>query len=359
MRKTIFFIFISAIANQVFCQEKYFGAWQSGSGEEQVRITQSLETWIDYANDFVNNQGLYLKDFEYYEIDGQGHYFGAWQSGSGEEQVRITQSLETWIDYANDFVNNQGLYLKDFEYYEINGQGYYFGAWQSGSGEEQVRITQSLETWIDYANDFVNNQGLYLKDFEYYEINGQRYYFGAWQSGSGEEQVRITQSLETWVDYANDFVNNQGLYLKDFEYYEIDGQSYYFGAWQSGSGEEQVRITQSVNTWIDYANDFVNNQGLYLKDFENYGILTTNTVIQEPKIDLSIYPNPANDFIRINSKKTGGAKISVFNLFGQLIFELKELVLPQTIDIQNLEKGMYIVEIGIDNSVISKKIIVN
>ncbi len=359
MKNIIFYILTLLAPSPLFCQGNYFGAWQSGSGEEQVRVTQSLDTWIDYANDFVNNEGLYLKDFEYYEVDGQSRYFGAWQSGSGEEQVRITTSLSTWIDYANDFVNNEGLYLKDFEYYEIDGQSYYFGAWQSGSGEEQVRITQSLDTWIDYANDFVNNEGLYLKDFEYYEIDGQSYYFGAWQSGSGEEQVRITQSLDTWADYANDFVNEEGLYLKDFEYYEIDGQSYYFGAWQSGSGEEQVRITETLNAWGDYANDFVNNEGLYLKDFEYYDILMTNVSSPELESDLSIFPNPTNDYLRIDSKNLESANVRIFNLVGQLILEVKETNLPQTIDVQNFEKGIYVLEIEVANAVVSKRIIVN
>jgi len=355
MKKIIFSILILITSNQLLCQDFYFGAWQEGSGEEQVRITTTLNAWIDYANDFVNNKGLYLKDFEYYEVNGQSYFFGAWQEGSGEEQVRITTTLNAWIDYANDFVNNEGLYLKDFEYYEINGQSYFFGAWQEGSGEEQVRITTTRNAWIDYANDFVNNEGLYLKDFEYYEINGQSYFFGAWQEGSGEEQVRITTTRNAWIDYANDFVNNEGLYLKDFEYYEMNGQSYFFGAWQEGSGEEQIRITTTRNAWIDYANDFVNNEGLYLKDFEYYGELITNISSPEHKFDISIFPNPANDYLRIESDKLGASNIRIFNLYGQLILEIKEVNLPQVIDIQELEEGVYAVEIEISDSVILKK----
>ena len=82
MKKIGLSILVLFVSNFSFSQESYFGAWQAGSGEEQVRITTSLDAWIDYANDFVNNQGLYLKDFEYYEINGQSYYFGAWQAGS-------------------------------------------------------------------------------------------------------------------------------------------------------------------------------------------------------------------------------------------------------------------------------------
>ncbi len=184
-------------------------------------------------------------------------------------------------------------------------------------------------------------------------------YFGAWQSGSGEEQVRITQTLDEWGDYANDFVNNQGLYLKDFEYYEIAGQSYYFGVWQSGSGEEQIRIPGTLNEWVDYANDFVNNQGLYLKDFEYYEGLITNVLSQKQEFDLSIFPNPTNDYLRIDSSVQEASHIKIFNLLGQLIFDIKEVNLPQIIDVRNFEKGIYVMETEISNSVISKKIIVN
>ena len=68
MKKIIFYILILVTSNRLYCQGNYFGAWQFSSGEEQVRITQTLNEWINFANDFVNNQGLYLKDFEYYEV---------------------------------------------------------------------------------------------------------------------------------------------------------------------------------------------------------------------------------------------------------------------------------------------------
>ena len=69
MKKVILSALIFVMSNQIFCQQNYLGAWQTGSGEEQVRITTTLDAWIDYANDFVNNQGLYLKDFEYYRSE--------------------------------------------------------------------------------------------------------------------------------------------------------------------------------------------------------------------------------------------------------------------------------------------------
>ena len=49
----------------------------------------------------------------------------------------------------------------------------------------------------------------------------------------------------------------------------------------------------------------------------------------------------------------------MYNLYGQLILKITKGDLPQMIDVQHLEKGVYVVEIDVSNSVVSKKIIVN
>ena len=96
-----------------------------------------------------------------------------------------------------------------------------------------------------------------------------------------------------------------------------------------------------------------------MKDFEYYERLVSNILTQEDKLDLSIFPNPTSDYLRIDSKKLETSNIRIFNLLGQLILELKEVNLPQSIDVRNFEKGIYVLEIEVSGSAVSKKIIVN
>jgi len=150
-------------------------------------------------------------------IAQQGTYFGVWRPGAGVQQTRVETSLSAWSAQDNDFVNNQGLRLVDFEKYTENGQDYYFGVWRPGTGVQQTRVETSLSAWSAQNNDFVNNQGLRLVDFEKYEANGQDYYFGVWRPETGVQQTRVETSLSAWSAQDNDFVNNQGLRLVDFD----------------------------------------------------------------------------------------------------------------------------------------------
>lgn len=71
---------------------------------------------------------------------------------------------------------------------------------------------------------------------------------------------------------------------------------------------------------------------------------------------ISIYPNPTSgEFnIRINEDLIG-SKVSIFNMLGQIITSFN---LDQLTNNQNLDFGMYILEIEKDNDKISKKLII-
>jgi hypothetical protein len=78
-------------------------------------------------------------------------------------------------------------------------------------------------------------------------------------------------------------------------------------------------------------------------------------------IDLIIYPNPSDDFIRLKSKKPI-LSYSIFNSAGQLsafYTYRSDDVTAAEIDVSDLKVGQYIVNIlTIENKLLSKKIIV-
>lgn len=79
--------------------------------------------------------------------------------------------------------------------------------------------------------------------------------------------------------------------------------------------------------------------------------MSTNEVIIADKIN--VYPNPVKDILNINSEKPI-QKIQVMNMAGQIVFEGGE---DSSINMQNLPKGLYIVNIYTPNQMQSKKVI--
>lgn len=67
---------------------------------------------------------------------------------------------------------------------------------------------------------------------------------------------------------------------------------------------------------------------------------------------ISIYPNPSSDFIKI-SNASNAKLIRIFDMNGRLIKETTST----EIDIQNFEKGQYILNIHSGNEIISRKFI--
>jgi hypothetical protein len=67
--------------------------------------------------------------------------------------------------------------------------------------------------------------------------------------------------------------------------------------------------------------------------------------IKEEKTDLlSLYPNPATDYIKIRSKLP--SKITVKNIFGESVIIKNNFTINDFIDVSGLSRGMYLVEIG-------------
>ena len=77
--------------------------------------------------------------------------------------------------------------------------------------------------------------------------------------------------------------------------------------------------------------------------------------INEPKNNVSIYPNPASYTVTVEGKNI--VKVEVYNILGQLIDMQKENV--QTIDISDYSTGTYFFKVyDLDNNVITKLIVV-
>lgn len=114
------------------------------------------------------------------------------------------------------------------------------------------------------------------------------------------------------------------------------------------NGEGIGELLEALNKWVE------NSQGQYnswcvledenygypilefmAKDFANTEELTINNMV--------IYPNPAHEYIKIESEKK--SEIKVYSVNGQIVLKRNINEGVSTIDISNLNSGMYFIDV--------------
>ena len=89
------------------------------------------------------------------------------------------------------------------------------------------------------------------------------------------------------------------------------------------------------------------NNEVYVDDvFFDYGILSTEDFAAE---SFSVYPNPVNDILNIDSK-VAVDKVVVYDILGKTVLEENPGTISPTIDMSNLSSGAYLVKVVIGNN---------
>jgi len=97
-------------------------------------------------------------------------------------------------------------------------------------------------------------------------------------------------------------------------------------------------------------NDCEDNEEDNLYQSNNYQSEKDNQTYQ---IDLTIYPNPATDFIIINDEKSSVNQVIIYNLIGRKIKGFRSAT-DNKYFVGDLPKGMYLVQmLGVDGTVIT------
>jgi hypothetical protein len=91
----------------------------------------------------------------------------------------------------------------------------------------------------------------------------------------------------------------------------------------------------------------------------DYVILTNESTVSVNDVfssNISIYPNPVNEFVRISSSEevTG---VEIYNLIGKKVISSSNLV-NNKIDVSNLSKGVYVLKVMSNELVGTRKIII-
>jgi uncharacterized surface protein with fasciclin (FAS1) repeats len=133
------------------------------------------------------------------------------------------------------------------------------------------------------------------------------------------------------------------------------------------NGQKIVTVQgKEVTVTINEDGVFINNAKVTVADIEaENGVVhvidavllpTTNISVVET-VTFEVYPNPASDYIQINSNIDNGW-LSIRDIAGRVVTEMNNVGPNDRIDVSSFESGIYLVTIKNGNSFSTKKLIV-
>lgn len=78
---------------------------------------------------------------------------------------------------------------------------------------------------------------------------------------------------------------------------------------------------------------------------------------QTNKLKLNIYPNPANEFVNVNSSENAKS-ILVFNTIGEIVFEKENPSENEKIDLTSFNSGIYFIQLKNEEGILTRKLVV-
>lgn len=114
----------------------------------------------------------------------------------------------------------------------------------------------------------------------------------------------------------------------------------------------------------DLWNSYAGSTDAFLVRFSEMPMwMSVEDVTSSGGISALVYPNPTNStaFVQLELKDRTNVFLSIYSITGQLVYEKSfkniEGFYTETIDLQNLTNGVYLIQIKTENDIISKKII--
>ena len=169
----------------------------------------------------------------------------------------------------------------------------------------------------------------------------------------------ISVTIDTCV--FNTALPVDSAFIYNFKILSSDSAVLYWEFWQAGSSIFlNVRTTYTNGTNLIYLEINCTNKSTSIYDF--YGVFkSTGTDVNEIAniTSVSIYPNPVTDYlnIKLNSKDKGLAKLYLLDITGKVIIS-KNFKNEIQLDIHKMNKGVYLIKIDNNSSIITRMIII-
>ncbi len=158
------------------------------------------------------------------------------------------------------------------------------------------------------------------------------------------------------LDNDGDFDVLVGEYYGNFKYFQNTGSAsspVFSAAIQNPFGlGQQTYLAYPASVDMDDDGDMDLVITGYYGEFFYYENLLISNNIQELSQEITVYPNPVNDYVHIRSENNIEA-IRVLDLSGKEV--LSEIQLSSEIDVRHLESGSYIIEFTLESEQVLKK----
>ncbi len=243
--------------------------------------------------------------------------------------------------------------------------GYTFTSWEG----DYSNISEDITVTAQYS---INSYTVIFADYDGSEISSQSVNFdsdatapsnpsrtGYTFTGWNDDYSNITEDITVTAQYSinsytvtynldggtND-VSNPDTYTVESDAITLNAPTksgYNFAGWYSDENfTTQVtginqRSTGNIELWAQW------------EVATSVSAITSNAI--------NIYPNPTQGIVTINTGSADTQKVSVFDITGKKIYTKTNLLQNATIDLSNLNNGMYILRIEIADQIFTKRII--
>lgn len=299
-------------------------------------------TWQEFPAYYQNFQ-LISVDF----FDGNKGYAGTfsdeWSGGMfvfGETSAELISSFN-----SEDINGATELFCTNSDAtFTSNSTGFIDSyTWDFGADASPATANTAGPHTVQYSAPGVKTVTLTVTDGENYDVF--------------TKQITVSDAAPLAID---EIVGSQHVVLNSTHTYSVPAQSntYFnwtlpYSFWQGTSNTNTIDITftafQTAGTLEVYAYN-----GCGESSPASLAIDFNTASVENINGNVNIYPNPANDFLKIENAK--GSKITIVNILGRIVFEGVIVNEIETIDLSSLSGGLYTVSISKDNKTIDQKV---
>ena len=373
------------------CEESYL------SNLYLARFATPYGELTDKSPNYINKHGYLKFNLKRMGLSGDGNYTvtispndAVFESLGNPKVINLTNVLDNKNDSISYTLSEDIQYGNEFTYtvtvtsgtYSISKEftkSYYqteiivddpcddLGNWTSSSwtvtsseyNSESNSITDSEGG--DYSNDantsITLTNPIDLTDLE----NPNLSFWAKWNIENNWDYVQLfisTNNGSTWTPIATNKTNlGEGSN-------QPNGQPLFDGAssWTENTVDLSSYINQSVKFKFELHSDgYLTEDGFYFDDFQVSSTLSSPTLVKNiKKVDFTFYPNPAkNEFTIEIPENIIAKKINLINISGKTVKSVYKISNKATINIANLTKGVYFINLQSNNQLYSKKLIIN
>lgn len=208
--------------------------------------------------------------------------------------------------------------------------------------------------WFDYKNEKFNQMELKVWDGTNWISNQKTVY----QHLANNSKIGITFDYKNneWV-YAFR-VSEEYDMLNNPKSFKVEG--YNENSWDVLIESKLEHKYDALNRLVESIVKVYDGKLWFNLSKETIAYHSGATGLNVVKQNLKLYPNPCVDYFMLETKNTGSAEINIYNLSGQLVEKLQSSNLAsEKIDVSNLQKGMYIVEVKQGSELFTSKLLLN